>query len=75
MQLRKEQRLEDEDNGTNELLMDALIRNACGDDEALDIRITYQEVLDDMDIKLAQIKDLYTPCIVADLHLLRQYTQ
>jgi hypothetical protein len=54
--------------------MDALIGNTCGDDEALDVRITYQEVLNDVDIKLAQIKDLYTPCIVADLHLLRQYT-
>jgi hypothetical protein len=71
MQLRKEQRLEDEDDGTNELLMDALIGDACGDDEALDVRMTYQEVLDDVDIKLAQIKDLYTPCIVADLYLLR----
>ena len=75
MQLRKEQRLEDKDNRTNELLLDALIRNACGDDEALDVRMTYQEVLDDVDIKLAQIKDLYTPYIVADLYLLRQYTQ
>jgi hypothetical protein len=75
VQLRKEQRLEDEDNRTNELLLDALIGNACGDDEALDVRMTYQEVLDDVDIKLAQIKDLYTPYIVADLHLLRQYTQ
>jgi hypothetical protein len=37
--------------------------------------MTYQEVLDDVDIKLAQIKDLYTPYIVADLYLLRQYTQ
>jgi hypothetical protein len=74
MQLRNEQRLEDKDDGTNELLMDALIGNACGDDEALDVRMTYQEVLDDVDIKLAQIKDSYTPYIVADLHLLRQYT-
>ena len=54
--------------------MDALIRNTCGDNEALDIQMTYQEVLNNMDIKLAQIKDLYTPCIVADLYLLRQYT-
>jgi hypothetical protein len=28
-----------------------------------------------MDIKLAQTKDPYTSRIVADLHLLRQYTQ
>jgi hypothetical protein len=41
MQLRKEQRLEDEDDGTNELLMDALIGDVCGDDEALDVRMTY----------------------------------
>jgi len=37
--------------------------------------MTYQEVLDDVDIKLAQTKELYTPRIIADLHLLRQYTQ
>jgi hypothetical protein len=37
VQLRKEQRLKDKDDGTNELLMDALIGNACGDDEALDV--------------------------------------
>jgi hypothetical protein len=41
MQLRKEQRLEDKDDGTNELLLDTLIRNACGDNKALDIRMTY----------------------------------
>ena len=51
--------------------MDALIRDICGDNEALDIRMTYQEVLNDVDIKLAQIKDSYTPYIVADLYLLR----
>jgi hypothetical protein len=33
--------------------MDALIRDIYGDNEALDIRITYQEVLNDVDIKLA----------------------
>ena len=74
MQLRKEQRLEDEDNRTNELLMDALIGDACGDDEALDVRMTYQEVLDDVDKKLAYDKDVYIPRIVTDLYLL-QYTQ
>jgi hypothetical protein len=41
MQLRNEQRLEDKDDRTNELLIDALIRNAYGDNEALDIRMTY----------------------------------
>ena len=75
MQLREEQRLEDKDDRTSELLLDALIGNACGDNEALDVRMTYQEVLDDVDIKLAQTKELYTPRIIADLHLLRQYTQ
>ena len=53
MQLREEQRLEDKDDRINELLLDALIGNACGDNEALDIRITYQEVLNNIDIKLA----------------------
>jgi hypothetical protein len=71
MQLRKEQRLKDKDNRMNELLLDAFIRNACGDNKALDVRITYQEVLNDVDIKLVQIKDLYTLYIVADLYLLR----
>ena len=66
VQLREEQRLEDEDDGEKELLLDALIRDACGDDEALDVRMTYQEVLENVDIKLAQTKDLYTPRIVAD---------
>jgi hypothetical protein len=41
VQLREEQRLEDEDDRTNELLLDALIRTAYGDDEALDVRMTY----------------------------------
>ena len=41
MQLREEQRLEDEDDGANELLLDALIRDAYGDNKALDIRMTY----------------------------------
>ena len=71
MQLREEQRLEDEDDGTNELLLDALIRNTYRDNEALDIRMTYQEVLNDVDIKLAQTKELYTLYIIADLYLLR----
>ena len=74
MQLREEQRLEDKDDGANELLLDALIGDACGYDEALDIRMTYQEVLDDVDIKLVRTKDPYTSRIIADLHLLRQYT-
>jgi hypothetical protein len=71
MQLREEQRLEDQDDGANELLLDALIGNACRYDEALDVRMTYQEVLDDVDIKLVQTKDPYTSRIVADLYLLR----
>jgi hypothetical protein len=75
MQLREEQRLKDKDDGTNELLLDALIGNACGDNKALDVRMTYQEVLDDVDIKLVQTKELYTLCIIADLYLLRQYIQ
>jgi hypothetical protein len=75
VQLREEQRLKDKDNRTNELLLDALIGTACGDDEALDVRMTYQEVLDDVDIKLAQTKELYTLCVIADLYLLQQYTQ
>jgi hypothetical protein len=75
VQLREEQRLKDEDNRTNKLLLDAFIGTACRDNEALDIQMTYQEVLNDMDIKLAQTKELYTLYVIADLHLLRQYTQ
>jgi hypothetical protein len=41
MQLREEQRLKDKDDGANELLLDALIKDAYGDNEALDIRMTY----------------------------------
>lgn len=33
VQLREEQRLEDEDDGEKELLLDALIGDACGDDK------------------------------------------
>jgi hypothetical protein len=39
--LREEQRLEDEDDGANKLLLDTLIGDAYGDNEALDVRITY----------------------------------
>jgi len=75
MQLKAEQRLEDQDDGADELVMEALIGDAYGDNEALEVRMTYQEVLDDVDKKLAYDKDVYMPRIVADLHLLRQYTQ
>jgi hypothetical protein len=71
MQLREEQKLKDKNNETNKLLLDTLIRNACGDNKALDIRMTYQEVLNNVDIKLAQTKELYTSCIITDLYLLR----
>ncbi len=75
VQIREEQRLEDEDDGGDELIMDALMGDACGDDEALEVRMTYQEFLDDVNKKLAKNKDTYMSRIVADLHLLRQFTQ
>ena len=71
MQLREEQRLKDEDDGANELLLDTLIRDTYRDNKALDVRMTYQEVLNDVDIKLARTDNPYTSRIVADLHLLR----
>jgi len=71
VQLREEQRLKDQDDRANELLLDALIGDTCGYDEALDVRMTYQEVLNDVDIKLARTKDPYISRIVADLYLLR----
>jgi hypothetical protein len=54
--------------------MDALMGDACGDTKALVIQMTYQEVLDDVDKKLAYNKDVYMPRTITDLHLLRQYT-
>ena len=44
----KEQRLEDKDNGAEELLLDALMSEACGDDEALEERMTFKEVFNDV---------------------------
>ena len=73
--LRREQRLEDEDDGAEELIMDALMSEAYGDNEALEERMTYQEVQNDVDRLLADTKQSYTPRVIADLHLLRQYTQ
>jgi hypothetical protein len=70
VQLRAEQRLEDKDNRAAELIMDALLSDGCGDNKALEVQMTYQEVLDDVDKKLAYNKDVYIPRMVADLHLL-----
>ena len=41
MQLRVEQRLKDQDDRADELIMDALISDACGDNKALEVRMTY----------------------------------
>jgi hypothetical protein len=53
VQLREEQRLKDKDDKTNKLLLDALIKTACGNNKALDVQMTYQEVFNNVDIKLA----------------------
>jgi hypothetical protein len=53
MQLKEEQRLKNKDNRTNKLLLNVLIRTAYGDNKALNVQMTYQEVLNDIDIKLA----------------------
>jgi hypothetical protein len=37
VQLRAEQRLEDQDDGADELIIDAFMGDACGDNEALDV--------------------------------------
>ena len=76
--LREEQRHEDkeaEEDEADELIMDALMGEACSNNEGLEVQMTYQELLNDVDKKLAKGKDEYMPRIVADLHLLRQFTQ
>ena len=55
--------------------MDALIGEACGDDEALGERMTYKEVLDDVLVLLANPKQEYQPRTFTDLNLIRQYVQ
>lgn len=70
VQLIKAQRIEGEDDGAEEILLDALIGEACGDDEALEERMTFKEVFDDVTRLLGDQKQEYSPCTISDLHLL-----
>jgi hypothetical protein len=66
---------ETEDDGAEELILDALIGETCGDDDVLQERMTYQEVFDSVQGHLLNKKQPYLPRIIFDLHLfLKQYT-
>ena len=54
--------------------MDALIGETCGDDDALQERMTYQEVFNSVQGHLSNQKALYAPRTFSDLQLLKQFT-
>ena len=54
--------------------MDALISETCGDDDASQHHMTYQEVFDSVQGHLSNQKALYAPRTFLDLQLLKQYT-
>jgi hypothetical protein len=54
--------------------MDTLIGETYGDDDALQERMTYQEVFDSVQLYLANQKQAYAPQTISDLQLLKQYT-
>jgi hypothetical protein len=54
--------------------MDALIGETCGDNDALQERMTYQEVFNNVQLHLANQKQAYAPRTISDLQLLKQYT-
>jgi hypothetical protein len=65
---------ETEDNGAKELILDALIGEACGDNDALEHPISIKAVFDDVTRLLANKKQAYAPRIFFDLLVLKQYT-
>ena len=65
---------EEEDDGAEELLIDALIGEACGDDDILEEPMTIQAVFDSVQRLLSHQKQLYAPRTFSDLSLLKQYT-
>jgi hypothetical protein len=65
---------EKEDDGAEELLMDALIGEACGDDDILEELMIIQEVFDSVQRLLLYQKQPYAPRTFSDLPLLKQYT-
>ena len=68
-------KLEDHNNSrAEELLLDTLIREDCGDENALKDPLTIQKVLNSIQTILSNSKQLYLPRIIYDLQLLKQYT-
>jgi hypothetical protein len=65
---------EKEDDGAEELLLDALIGEACGDDDILKEPMTIQEVFDRIQSLLSDKKLEYQPRTFFDLSVLKQYT-
>jgi hypothetical protein len=62
------------DNRAKELLIDALIGEAYGDNNILEELMTIQEVFKSVQRLLLHLKQLYTPRTLSDLSLLKQYT-
>jgi hypothetical protein len=62
------------DNRAEELLMDALIGEAYGDNDILEELMTIQEVFDSVQRLLSHLKQSYAPRTLSDLSLLKQYT-
>jgi hypothetical protein len=65
---------EKEDDGAEELLMDSLIGESCGDGDILEESMTVQEVFDSVQRLLSYQKQPYAPRTFLDLSLLKQYT-
>ena len=63
-----------EDNRLEELLIDALIGEACGDTEILEEPMTLQDTFDRVQSLLSDKTQQYAPRTIFDLSLLKQYT-
>ena len=66
--------IEEADNGVEELLLDALLGESCGDEDILQEPMTIQEVLNSVQGLLTNKKLEYAPRTFYDLSLLKQYT-
>jgi hypothetical protein len=62
------------DNRAKELILDALIGEACGDNNALKQAMSIDAVFKDVYRLLANKKQAYAPRTFSDLLLLKQYT-
>ncbi len=63
--------IEEADNGVEELLLDALLGESCGDEDILQEPMTIQEVLNSVQGLLTNKKLEYTPRTFYDLLLLK----